>query len=85
MLFLYQRLFGRKMIKYYWILKGSNRFIYLSIFIILFLYRISINDNKFKVHIDNISLNDRGRYQCEAENLVGRSQQIFNVQVHSKY
>jgi hypothetical protein len=30
-------------------------------------------------------LNDRGHYQCQAENLVGRSQQIFNVQVFGKY
>jgi len=44
-----------------------------------------MNDNNFKLHIDDIALNDRGHYQCQAENLVGRSQQIFNVQVFGKY
>jgi len=44
-----------------------------------------MNDNNFKLHIDDIVLNDRGHYQCQAENLVGRSQQIFNVQVFGKY
>ncbi|CAF0772843.1 unnamed protein product [Rotaria sordida] len=44
--------------------------------------RISMNDNNFQLHIENISLNDRGRYQCQAENLAGRSQQIFDIQVY---
>ncbi|CAF3856205.1 unnamed protein product, partial [Rotaria magnacalcarata] len=44
--------------------------------------RISMKDNDFQLHIENISLNDRGSYQCQAENLAGRSQQIFDVQVY---
>ncbi|CAF0756370.1 unnamed protein product [Rotaria sp. Silwood1] len=44
--------------------------------------RISMSDNNFQLHIENISLSDRGRYQCQAENLAGRSQQIFDIQVH---
>lgn len=44
-----------------------------------------MDDNNIKLHINDISLNDRGHYQCQAENLVGRSQQIFDVQVYSKY
>ncbi|CAF3915835.1 unnamed protein product [Rotaria sp. Silwood2] len=47
--------------------------------------RISMSDNNFQLHIENVSLSDRGRYQCQAENLAGRSQQIFDIQVHSKY
>ena len=37
-----------------------------------------------KLYIENISLIDRGRYQCHAENLAGRSQQIFDIQVYGK-
>ncbi|CAF2894680.1 unnamed protein product [Rotaria sp. Silwood2] len=44
--------------------------------------RISMSDNNFQLHIENVSLSDRGRYQCQAENLAGRSQQIFDIQVH---
>ncbi len=51
---------------------------------ILFFYRISIKDNNLKLYIENISLTDRGRYQCQAENLAGRSQQIFDIQVYGK-
>jgi hypothetical protein len=44
-----------------------------------------MSDHNFKLHIDNILLTDRGRYNCQGENLVGRSQQIFDVQVYSKH
>ena len=50
----------------------------------IFCYRLSIKDNNLKLHIENISLTDRGRYQCQGENLAGRSQQIFDLQVYSK-
>jgi hypothetical protein len=64
-----------------------HRYFYRSIFLNLFLffYRISMSDKNLKLHIENIALNDRGRYHCQAENLVGRSQQIFDVQVYSNY
>ncbi|CAF0852080.1 unnamed protein product [Adineta ricciae] len=45
--------------------------------------RISIIDSNMKLYIENISLIDRGRYQCHAENLAGRSQQIFDIQVYA--
>jgi hypothetical protein len=84
MLFLYQQLFGQKMIKYYLIQKGLiDLFIFVYFIKFYFFYRISMNDNNFKLHINDIALNDRGHYQCQAENLVGRSQQVFNVQVFS--
>ncbi|UJR25150.1 hypothetical protein I4U23_006509 [Adineta vaga] len=44
--------------------------------------RISIKENNMKLFIENISLIDRGRYQCHAENLAGRSQQIFDIQIY---
>jgi hypothetical protein len=43
-----------------------------------------MRDNNLKLNIENISLNDRGRYECQAENLAGRSQQMFDVQVYGK-
>jgi hypothetical protein len=43
-----------------------------------------MNDKNLKLNIENISLNDRGRYECQAENLAGRSQQIFDIQVYGK-
>lgn len=46
---------------------------------------MSIKDNNFQLHIKNVSLDDRGRYQCQAENVAGRSQQTFDVQVYGKY
>lgn len=44
--------------------------------------RVYLSDQNLKLHIDAVSINDRGRYQCQAENLAGRSEQIFNVQVY---
>lgn len=49
---------------------------------LMILFRISLSDHNLKLHIDHISINDRGRYQCQAENIAGRSEQIFNVQVY---
>ena len=73
------------MMKSYLIQKSYKKFFEKGFCIILYSYRIFINDNNFKLSIKNVSLNDRGRYQCQAENLAGRSQQIFDVQVYSKY
>ncbi|CAF1357382.1 unnamed protein product [Adineta steineri] len=44
--------------------------------------RILIQDNNLKLYIENVSLIDHGRYQCQAENLAGRSQQIFDIQIY---
>lgn len=55
--------------------------------IILFfslLIRIFIYDENSQLYIINASLDDRGRYQCQAENLAGRSRQFFDVQIHCK-
>jgi hypothetical protein len=43
-----------------------------------------MSNENLKLRIENISLNDRGRYQCQAENVAGRSEQIFDIQVYSK-
>jgi hypothetical protein len=70
------------------ILFDSERFysyLFRSMIDFFFLYRISMSDHNFKLHIENTLLTDRGRYQCQAENLVGRSQQIFDVQIYSKH
>lgn len=44
-----------------------------------------MTNNNFKLNMANISVNERGRYQCQAENLAGRSQQIFDIQVYGNY
>jgi len=64
----------------------SSLFFFLKSNIFFFrVNRISISEKNFQFSIENVTSTDRGRYQCQAENLVGRSQQIFDVQVYGNY
>ena len=47
-----------------------------------FFARITTRDHHFRLQIDRVSVKDRGRYQCEAENVAGRSKQIFDLQIY---